>query len=96
MRFAKKTLLAAALLVMAASVNVLPALASKQGSAPEMGDTVPVEDLVIKFLALPEFEPTRYTKQNGGKFAPEEIEKGLLIGVDMKYGPGNPDGMMAP
>lgn len=96
MKFAKKALLAAALLAMAVSVNVLPALASKQGNAPDIGDTVPVEDLVIKFLALPEFEPTRYTKQNGGKFAPEEIEKGLLIGVDMKYGPGNPEGMMAP
>lgn len=96
MRSVKKALLAAALLAMAVSVNVLPALAEKRGNAPTMGEKVPVDDLVIKFLALPEFEPTRYTKQNGGKFAPEEIEKGLLIGVDMKYGPGNPDGMMSP
>lgn len=96
MRSVKKALLAAALLAMAVSVNVLPALAEKRGNAPAMGEKVPVDDLVIKFLALPEFEPTRYTKQNGGKFAPEEIEKGLLIGVDMKYGPGNPDGMMSP
>lgn len=96
MKIVKKALLATAILAMAVSVNVLPALANKSGGAPDMGEKVPVEDLVIKFLALPEFEPTRYTKQNGGKFAPEEIEKGLLIGVDMKYGPGNPDGMMSP
>ena len=58
-------MLAAALLVMAASVNVLPALASKQGSAPEMGDTVPVDDLVI-VLALPEFEPNKIYETKWG------------------------------
>lgn len=60
------------------------------------GTEVELRDLTIKFLAIPEFEPTRYTKSNGGKFAPEEIEKGLLIGAEMKLGKGNPQGMMAP
>lgn len=63
---------------------------------PAMGESVPLRNLVIKFLAIPELEPNRYTKSGSGKFAPEEMEKGLLIGAEMKYGPGNPEGMMAP
>ncbi len=35
-------------------------------------------------------------KKNGGKWAPEEIEKGLLIKADMVLGEGNVEGMMAP
>ena len=57
---------------------------------------VQVSDLVIKFLGVPEYEPNRYTKSSGGKWAPEELEKGLLIKADMKLGEGNPEGMMAP
>ena len=45
---------------------------------------VQVTDLVIKFLGVPEYEPNRYTKSNGGKWAPEELEKGLLIKAEMK------------
>lgn len=60
------------------------------------GDEVNLSDLVIKFLAVPEYEPNRYTKSNGGKWAPEELEKGLLIKAEMKLGEGNPEGMMAP
>lgn len=59
-------------------------------------ETVAVKDLVIKFLGVPEYEPNRYTKSNGGKWAPEELEKGLLIKADMVLGEGNPEGMMAP
>ena len=57
---------------------------------------VQVTDLVIKFLGVPEYEPNRYTKSNGGKWAPEELEKGLLIKAEMKLGQDNPEGMMAP
>ena len=59
-------------------------------------ETVALSDLVIKFLAVPEYEPNRYTKSNGGKWAPEELEKGLHIKADMLLGEGNPEGMMAP
>lgn len=60
------------------------------------GEQVEVSDLVIKFLAIGEYEPNRYTKSNGGKWAPEEIEKGLLIKSEMVLGEGNVEGMMAP
>lgn len=83
--------------VLAGGASTLPILAQNQKETPpEIGDNVPLRDLVIKFLAIPELEPNRYTKSGTGKFAPEEMEKGLLIGAEMKYGPGNPDGMMAP
>ena len=59
-------------------------------------EEVELSDLVIKFLGIPEYEPNRYTKSNGGKWAPEELEKGLLIKADMVLGEGNPEGMMAP
>lgn len=59
-------------------------------------EQVEVSDLVIKFLGVPEYEPNRYTKSNGGKWAPEELEKGLHIKAEMKLGEGNPEGMMAP
>jgi len=64
--------------------------------SPVDAQAVQVSDLVIKFLGVPEYEPNRYTKSNGGKWAPEELEKGLLIKAEMKLGEGNPDGMMAP
>lgn len=64
--------------------------------AAEDSNKVEVSDLVIKFLGVPEYEPNRYTKSNGGKWAPEELEKGLEIKADMKLGEGNPEGMMAP
>lgn len=96
-RAGKKVFLAMAVAgAAAAGVGLMPAIAGRQVSAPEMGETVPLDDLVIKFLAIPEYEPTRYTKSDGGKFAPEEMEKGLVIGAQMKYGEGNPEGMMAP
>lgn len=57
---------------------------------------VEVKDLVVKFLGVPEYEPNRYTKKDGGKWAPEELEKGLKIKASMKLGEGNPEGMMAP
>lgn len=96
MKVGKKALLMMAVAgITAAGFGVIPAVA-KETAPPEMGATVPLEDLVIKFLAIPEYEPNRYTKSNGGKFAPEEMEKGLLIGAEMKYGEGNPEGMMAP
>ncbi len=82
--------------VMTSSVYVaLPAIEPMQTMAAE-GEEVKVSDLVIKFLAVPEYEPNRYTKSNGGKWAPEELEKGLLIKAEMKLGEGNPEGMMAP
>lgn len=83
--------------VLAGGAGTLPILAQNQKETPpEVGDHVPLRDLVIKFLAIPELEPNRYTKNGTGKFAPEEMEKGLLLGAEMKYGPGNPEGMMAP
>lgn len=82
--------------VMISNVYVaLPAIEPMQVMAAE-GEEVKVSDLVIKFLAVPEYEPNRYTKSNGGKWAPEELEKGLLIKAEMKLGEGNPEGMMAP
>lgn len=62
----------------------------------EPAQNVEVKDLVIKFLGVPEYEPNRYTKKDGGKWAPEELEKGLKILASMKLGEGNPEGMMAP
>lgn len=59
-------------------------------------EEVEVSDLVITFLGVPEYEPNRYTKRNGGKWAPEELEKGLHLKADMVLGEGNPEGMMAP
>ena len=59
-------------------------------------EQVELGDLVLRFLAIGEYEPNRYTKKNGGKWAPEEIEKGLLIKADMVLGEGNVEGMMAP
>ncbi len=91
-----KVLAMAALLGAALTTNPGPVFAEESNHAPEIGEEVPLKDLVIKFLALPEYEPNRYTKKDGGKFGPEEMEKGLLIGAEMKLGAGNPDGMMAP
>ena len=65
-------------------------------SVPSVGDTVEIDDLLLRVLAFPEHEPNRYTKSGAGKFAPEELEKGLLIKADMALGEGNPNGMMAP
>lgn len=66
-------------------------------SAPPVdGEMVALDDLILRVLAFPEHEPNRYTKSGSGKFAPEELEKGLLIRPDMMLGEGNPDGMMAP
>lgn len=59
-------------------------------------EQVELGDLVLRFLAIGEYEPNRYTKKDGGKWAPEEIEKGLLIKADMVLGEGNVEGMMAP
>lgn len=59
-------------------------------------EQVQLGDLVLRFLAIGEYEPNRYTKKDGGKWAPEEIEKGLLIKADMVLGEGNVEGMMAP
>ena len=59
-------------------------------------EEVEVSDLVIKFLGVPEYEPNRYTKSGTGKWAPEELEKGLHLKADMVLGEGNPEGMMAP
>jgi len=73
----------------------LPVTQPIQAIAAE-NEEVKLSDLVIKFLAVPEYEPNRYTKSNGGKWAPEELEKGLLIKAEMKLGEGNPEGMMAP
>lgn len=60
------------------------------------GDEVELGDLVLRFLAIGEYEPNRYTKKDGNKWGPEEIEKGLLIKSDMVLGEGNVEGMMAP
>lgn len=82
----------AAVLSSGAGISIFP---MEKAYAAE-GDSVAVSDLVIKFLGVPEYEPNRYTKSNGGKWAPEELEKGLLIKADMVLGEGNPEGMMAP
>ena len=60
------------------------------------GEQVELGDLVLRFLAIGEYEPNRYTKKDGNKWGPEEIEKGLLIKADMVLGEGNAEGMMAP
>lgn len=67
-----------------------------QLAVPAVGDTVEIDDLLLRVLAFPEHEPNRYTKSGTGKFAPEELEKGLLIKAEMALGEGNPNGMMAP
>ena len=95
----KKAILALLLTgsVLAGGIGTMTILAENgKDTPPAMGESVPLRNLVIKFLAIPELEPNRYTKSGSGKFAPEEMEKGLLIGAEMKYGPGNPEGMMAP
>ena len=99
MKKGKKAILALLLTgsVLAGGVGTMTILAENgKDTPPAMGESVPLRNLVIKFLAIPELEPNRYTKSGSGKFAPEEMEKGLLIGAEMKYGPGNPEGMMAP
>ena len=53
------------------------------------GEQVELGDLVLRFLAIGEYEPNRYTKKDGNKWGPEEIEKGLLIKADMVLGEGN-------
>jgi len=77
------------------SGKLFPVTQAYAGSEAD-AQAVQVSDLVIKFLGVPEYEPNRYTKSNGGKWAPEELEKGLLIGAEMKLGQDNPEGMMAP
>lgn len=100
MRNAKKTLLA---LGLCASMSIGASLClgddlfqTKNVMANGPVEEVQLSDLVIKFLGVPEYEPNRYTKSSGGKWAPEELEKGLHIKAEMKLGEGNPEGMMAP
>src|SRR3954464_7108016 len=66
---------------------------TNQAKASEMVD---LKDLVVKWGGIVETEPNYSMKTNAGKFGPQELEYGLFLKPEMKFGYGNVNGMMAP
>jgi PelA/Pel-15E family pectate lyase len=59
-------------------------------------EQVNLSEIIVKWGGIVETEPNYSIKANAGKFAPQELEYGLFLKPDMKYGYGNVNGMMAP